>query len=869
MKTNFRLTLPLLALAATAITACSDDENMDNTNRPDPNKDLIDFTGTDGGITRAGLQTRADGQGEMKSFGGETKVAMYIKSDGATTSDVRHTITEMNATTASDCSVAMHLTAASKNGDVQAPHDHLQYIDAASYRYWDDAFGRKAKLSVYAIAVPGKTASLSNKLTGKTGENGDRPYVSSTNQNWFTGLTEESFVWGVMHDNFQNANTITDQDICYSNNINEDSTEKGVYRYYNSGSNTMTFYRMEGDRMKWYGLDNKSGDESTSTAGKFDQGHLIFKHALSKITVNLFEADNSSENKGFDNSNPNDFKFPTDASGNVTSNVWLIDFPYENKFDLNAGDWKEYTSSNSALKIGEFKGLYYDPALNTSTNKQKLTVSGLVLPGKNLNDDTKNSLRFIIDGNEYFVTSKQIATAIQTYYAAKLPDGTDNPNANATLAGFTTMKQGEHYEINITVSKSKIDAITAQLVDWEKVSANITDPSNAYVKIQVEERSNTSQYKEYVSNGYSFDLYRAAETEALNTTVSGENNYYNGITKYNWKTGYVAGSESASTDKAKKTFANSTWSTEWFWPNNTTFYHFRMVGNSEGTESTPSNVIIKKDTSKGDYYEITSGNITGSSYKDYTWAAPFLKNDGAKWDYDLTDGFDGKEANSTTPKHQIYKAIGATNDKINLMMFHMTSQIFFNVKTTTENDKVELRNSSNKDTEVELLYFYNNGIVRVGNGLVEEKTDSFTPNAKIQFVNYTAEVAASASEPAVSAFSRFQYGVVPQALSGTHGSENTPYTVGIRITTPNGNQYVVKDISQVLAATADISSVNLNNPYTESTEESGKYTINRWYPGYKYTYTVTLKKTGIINITAQLVDWETVKGDLGEITLEN
>lgn len=867
MKAKPKYTLPLLALAATTLFSCSE-ESWFEKGLPDPAKELIDFTGTNGSITRAGLQTRADGQGELKSFGGETKVAMYIKSDGATASDVRHTITEMKATAASSCSETMHLTAASKNGDVQAPHDHLKYSDAAAFRYWDDAFGRKAKLSVYAIAVPGKTTSLLSKLTGTTGETGDRPYISSTNMNWFTGLSEETFVWSVMHENFQNANTIAEQDICYSNNIKKDSSVKGVYRYYNSGSNTMTFYQMEGDRMKWFGLDNKSGDESTSTAGKFDQGHLIFKHALSKITINLFEADNTSENKGFNNNDPKDFKFPTDADGNVTSNVWLIDFPYENKFDLNAGDWKEYnTSSNSALKIGEFKGLYYAPTLNTPTSKQKLTVSGLVLPGKNLADDTKNSLRFIIDGNEYFVTSKQIATAIQTYYAEKLPNGENNPNHNATLASFTTMKQGEHYEINITVSKSKIDAITAQLVDWEKVSANITDPSNAYVKIQVEERTNTNQYKEYVSNGYSFDLYRAPETDALNTTVSGENNYYNGIAKYNWKTGYVAGSESDPIDKATKTFANNTWSTEWCWPNNETYYHFRMVGNTEGTtELSRSNVSIKKDASKGDYYEITSGSITGSFYKDYTWAAPFLKNDGEKWDYDLTDGFDGKEAKSATPKHQIYKAIGATNDKINLMMFHMTSQIFFNVKTTTDNDKVELRNSSNKDTEVELLYFYKDGIVRVGNGLVETKDDSFEESEKIEFVEYHAEVAAADPKPATPAYSEFRYGVVPQALSGTYNEKS--YTVGIRITTPDGNQYVVKDISQVLATTADITSINLKNPYTESTSESGKYTIDRWYPGYKYTYTVTLKKTGIESITAQLVDWETVKGDLGTITLE-
>lgn len=875
MKTNLKYTLPLLALAATgALCSCSDDiESWEKNGEPDPSKELIDFTGTNGGKTRTGLLTRADGQGELKSFGAPTNVAMRIKSEGKTVGDVRYTVTEMQATTTS-CTDATHLAAAGKNGETQAAHDHLTYLDASAYRYWDDAFGRNAKLSVYAIAVPQRTdLNLSSKLSGKNET--AAPAVSSTNPNWFTesGTSpqrkeDETFEWSVTNTNHQNDNTLAQEDICYSNNIRSGSTEKGVYRYHNV-SNTMVFYDMVEDRMKWYGLDDKPGDESTATAGKFDQGHLIFKHALSKITINLTEADNSAVNKGFDNTSDADFKFPTDASGDVTSNVWLIDFPYKNRFDLSAGDWKEYnTSTNSDLKIGTFAGLYYNSSNNKAANVQILTVTGLVLPGKNLFEDTNNSLRFIIDNNEYYVTGNQIAKAIRTYYAEYLPDGTtSNPHANSTLAEFTTMKQGEHYEINITVAKSKIEAITAQLVDWEKVYANIADPSNAHVKIQVEERTNTSQYDDYVTNGYTFDLYRSAATFDLNTAVSGEDVYYNSKENYDWNTGYVAGTESASGDKAKKSYDNSVWSTEWFWPNNKTFYHFRMVGNTEGTSTTPSNVSIKKEATNGDYYAITSGKITGSSYKDYTWAAPFSKNNGTKWDYGPTKkGFDGKDDATT---HQIYKAIGATNDKINLMMFHMTSQIFFKVKTTTEGDKVFLRTGtegSYKQTKVELLYFYKDGTVRVGNGLVEPTTTALTNSDEFQFVEHTPEVAESGSDLAVSAFSTFQYGVVPQALSGTH--DEMPYKVGICITTPDDNQYVVEDISNVLVATSDISSVNLNNPYSESAENTGKYIIDRWYPGYQYTYTVTLKKTGIVNITAQLVDWETVTGDLGEINLE-
>ena len=67
--------------------------------------------------------------------------------------------------------------------------------------------------------------------------------------------------------------------------------------------------------------------------------------------------------------------------------------------------------------------------------------------------------------------------------------------------------------------------------------------------------------------------------------------------------------------------------------------------------------------------------------------------------------------------------------------------------------------------------------------------------------------------------------------------------------------------------TATVSTNSLVNTYTAVT--GGGYIIDAWYPNYKYTYNVTIKKTGIDHITAAVVDWETVTGDLGTIDLEN
>ena len=86
----------------------------------------------------------------------------------------------------------------------------------------------------------------------------------------------------------------------------------------------------------------------------------------------------------------------------------------------------------------------------------------------------------------------------------------------------------------------------------------------------------------------------------------------------------------------------------------------------------------------------------------------------------------------------------------------------------------------------------------------------------------------------------------------------------MRITTPDGNQYIVKDLS---TCTASVTANNLANPYTPATGTN--YIINAWYPNYKYNYTVTIKKTGVERITAAVVNWEDVIGDLGTIDLEN
>ena len=57
-------------------------------------------------------------------------------------------------------------------------------------------------------------------------------------------------------------------------------------------------------------------------------------------------------------------------------------------------------------------------------------------------------------------------------------------------------------------------------------------------------------------------------------------------------------------------------------------------------------------------------------------------------------------------------------------------------------------------------------------------------------------------------------------------------------------------MKDVVATT--VSETNIKNPYTANGNK-----IDRWYPGFKYTYTFILKKKGI-DIKVTILDWETV-----------
>ena len=714
-------------LSLLVFVACSDDATTDIT-MGDKTPIELSVGGMDDGATTRAVIT--DGTGK-------TLVAM---SEGT---GIRISMMSEYNTTFTGESWAFQGLQATKYcttlGTAEAPSDNKAPINFGSnIRYWDDAHARSSMLSLWGLAVPGKTTS---DWTWKAKSDGTEVV---DNMSWGTTTTPTQIYWAVS-DN-QSEASMAKEDLCFSNNLaNHTSADK---------------------RLKF-----------NATTRKFDTGNMIFYHALTQFTIKIKCGD------GFVGDG-SDFQFTNKPIATVDNNFTLNGFYGKGVFDVEKGEFQTLSESNKV----RITSIYLQ-----STTYQKKDVGdyyvlrAYVLPGTDLQSTSvADAFSFTIDNNNYKISMQDLYQAI----------GRSN-TLTTVLGEGKKLLAGVNYEFTFTVEKTKISGMTAQIQKWEEVKADNITPSNARINLKLEERGTE------VTSGV--DFYRALDlgNTAITDTYIG----------YNWNTGYL------TDGKATASYSGSQWTiSNWYWPNNTAFYHFRAVG--DGSSTSPEPPTPQTDATYGDYFALTAGE----SYMDYTWGAPFLDDlddevDGSfKWTYSTQNGFDGTASN----QHQIYHGIGPTNSVIKILMFHMMSDVTIKIKTTIGEDQVTLVDGTNKTTAV-LKNLHTSGKVLMGNGLVQTTGSA---------VDVTVNLEGS------SVLSWNNYGAIPQDLS----------SVELVITTPDKNLYkvVMKDV----ISTSYMNS-NIQNPYS-----AGK--INYWYPGFKYEYTFTLSKKKIENITATILDWVTV-----------
>ncbi len=719
---------PLLVATALVATACTNDLEDDMEVIDPSTKTAITFVGQDNSarITRAG-------------FAKETQIAMHIRST-KDANNIRETRTW--ATALEDGSLS------------SSSYSSIEEPTAANVRYWDDAYGRDANLSVFAVAVPGSIVAKNNNINLLN--------LLTGNDTWNGGKLSEEIAWTVSTDQ-SGAGVIDAEDLTYSNNISVSG--EGGAKAYNYA--TSSYSTIEDGELLFRIKDTNFPDGP----GKFDQGNLKFNHALSRVTINLIKGTGYGDGS---------FHFKTGT------NVKILNVPTSGTLDIEKGLWTT-TASLGITKMAE--------ATETATGAD-FSLVAQILPGYEINDnDDTNVLEFIIDDNKYFITQDMMFDAL-----------VGKEGITESTTSTITMEKGRNYVFNIKVGKSKIINVTATLEPWIKVTAEDQTMDNSHISLSLFNNSNGSACD-------NFDLYRLNDASAdINTGES---------TAKNWGGNY--------TDQAGLTQNGTKWETNWFFENNKSFYHFRTVDKNT--------VINEKDSDVDDYFEIESG---AQATHDYHWGAPFISSTTSPIQYKTTNGY----ADFLSP------AIGATNSTINLTELHMMSNINVVLRTTKTSNAVDLEVGTDQ-CEVTLTHFYAKGQVKIGNGLVTT-TGSLTASAA--FTKPTAGI--DESDATYNTTKAFTFAAVPQALTRTEGTE---HYVGITIKTPDNNQYYVVQQLSKIKATANGGSQN----QTVNSE------IEFWYPNHSYTYTFTLTKAGINDVTCTVSDWVNVTAKDQNISLED
>ena len=832
-----------LALSAALLSTAACRKDIPEPVIPDDQKGLIVLSMSD----------EAAGAGTKAGFAAATQIVARISStDGS--NNTRHTRTMMNA--AEDGTPTVGSTSA------------VSYADAYK-RYWDDAFGRKAKLSVYAIAVPGKATGVENDgivLENKLSE-GDTS-VGGINTAWKTDPEDNNVIWTVATQ--QTVETLSNEDLCYSNNIQDKNKgghdgrlvydkvnypETGYpsfeYKDHDDSCNPSEsqhdFYPTLTDGQMMFKLDDENNDDGP---GHFDRGHMIFRHALTRITIELIGGE------GFDYTNESSFTFKSQNEP-APASIDLLNVYTSGKLDIQSGVWSSRSSSDHTYMSCSGK-------VNFAEGQTIYTLAAQIIPGNTVQDNsTTNILSFNIDDNNYYVTQDMVFDALNTE-ANKVQNTTDGSTLITVEDGKITFEQGKNYKFKITVNKTGIKAITCSLVDWKDVKAAFT-PSNAYITFESLTSDNSK-------NCEHFDLYRILNVS--NTITSPYYPDFDGDPQY--MTGYTSPLSTDGVNPGITKVSDASpikWQTTWYFESNNTFYHFRSV--NPGTTITPNE--------NGDYFTMYAGPVNNrysntdlpaavgdGKYNDYHWGAIYKTQTGTTLKYDTDTGF----------KSQLAGPIGPTSSTLNIIEQHMMSNINIYLLTPATSDgnyttaSVDLYDETKENrkvSEIELTNYAGSATVRMGTGLITP-TSSYTASSQITPPAYNKEYGNSDNEEYYLNKQNYQfdtssdkyyhiskaytYRVVPQAL--VVGDNK----VGLKIHTPDDNiYYVIEDLSKIT-----VSSVEGNDLKNDHANGS---VIDRWYPGYSYNYYFVLTKKGIEAITCTIVDYVDVNANGFDIDLES
>ena len=528
-----------VAMATTLLASASCSSDVMEELIPTNQKSLIEFSMSEG--IQSGPAQRAVTAG---AFPEGSNIIMHIRSnqDGGTTNVRRNKA----------------LAVANVHND----HSDLTF-ELGQQRYWDDAFGRSAHLSVYAVAVPGTgnthNTKLQDALSGGVVEN----VWTSCND-----ADEITTTWTVTTDK-QTEDILKNEDLVYSNNIQAGGTDgRTWYDWEHATWKPAAHTGVEGQHGNGcLRFLNETADPSSR--GYFDKGHLKFTHALSRMTITLVEG------AGFNNSSNADFQF-TSTKVAAGSNIKLKQMYTGGNLNMKNGQWESKATNDIAIISG-------------STTAAEGDYQAQMLPDYVLAENSFTGvMEFEIDNNIYYITQDDLYKALAAVEANKDAE-------YGYAAGKFTMMQGINYHFTITVNKKQIDNITATVLEWNTVTAADFPIDNSHVQFTLKDASGTA------CSDIKF-FRKAQDLGAIYTDDSYIADDFTGE--------YQGPADITETNPATHTFETD----DWYYDNNMTAYHFRTL-NTKAYNSVATN---------NPSFSMTHGKKTDEN--DYHWGAP-MKHD--------------------------------------------------------------------------------------------------------------------------------------------------------------------------------------------------------------------------------------------------
>lgn len=836
---------PMLLTSALFTAACSNDDTVIETPRDTTPEGQISFSMSDaeGSMTTRSMNTRAGFTGT-----GTTEILMHIESCNGT--KYRNT------------------RAISEAAEQATGKDYSEVSFKSAYtRYWDDAHGRASKLSVFAVAVPNKSVTSGAGAGNNVLNEDDLAATTGGVNSWTADVTTRpahEIQWAVSTTG-QNATTQKDEDLVYANNIQEDATRGKNGRYYFDfahnvwmpGSKTTfeeakTGTETHGDGCMGFHMaidDSSAPGYDARAVGKFDKGHLVFNHALSRIQVQI------KEGTGFPADITNDFVFTEDKTY-----ITLLNFNYKGTLDLLTGSWKNDGFTKGSIQL---KDNGYDTGVTTSR-----TVCGQVLPGNEFRKDNGTAvMEFNIDHNTYYVTEGQLYDAMtnaKDKANAAISDKASYGLDNTKL----TFLQGKYYKFEITINKKEVENITAVLVEWSDVVGQNFAQDNTHITVTTHDAYNSGDgtgIPEKAENHYLF--LKTEDLGKIYTDLSyidggSDPSTYKGE-EYQGPYKKYEAANAGGTGTAEEKAAATSWNTTWFYEDNKTAYHLRSI-NAAAYGTNAGNV--KSITEGNTYFEIENGVSAANGAHDYHWGAPFKTGVGGtvsdasssvnghyKYPYSTTDGYKGL----------LHYGVIASKDPLKLTEMHMMANIEVYIRTPKDGGAAVTLENTTDQTEVTITNVNTKAKVDMGIGLVSDQNTVSSQLITKPGTGFTEVTIGGTTYKQTKAFT---WAVVPQPLyrgSKTSDSEISADSeinfVGLTIKTPDNNQYyVVKSLYAILAESVGTSD-----------NQSASQPIHYWYPNHKYKYYFTITKKGIENVTCVLAEWSDVIGGNQEITLEN